>query len=120
MKKHADQDQFFSGSNEFVLCYPDQSIVKFILGTSIEFTGERYKEEIRIPYLKIDLYLCNVDGDVNLKVIDDNKVTIHDNLDQTISNQLIHEQNTNSNPTQGQQEVRLNPSNDEDGFVSLN
>ena len=107
MKKHADQDQFFSGSNEFVLCYPDQSIVKFILGTSIEFTGERYKEEIRIPYLKIDLYLCNVDGDVNLKVIDDNKVTIHDNLDQTISNQLIHEQNTNSNPTQGQQEVRL-------------
>ena len=31
-----------------------------------------------------------MDSDVNLKVIDDNKVTIHGNSNQTISNQLTH------------------------------
>ena len=72
-----------------------------------------------------------MDSDVNLKVIDDNKVTIHGNSNQTISNQLTHEQNTNTNPTlntnirsilisKGQQEVRQKPSNDEDdGFKNL-
>ena len=55
VKKHADHDQFFCGSDEYVLCYPDQSIVQFILGTNIEFTVERYKEEIGKPYSKIDL-----------------------------------------------------------------
>ena len=86
-----------------MLCYPDQSIVQFIPGTSVELTVERYKEEIGKPYSKIDLYLCNVSGadsDVNLKVIDDNKVTIHGNSNQTISNQLTHQQHTNTNPTQ--------------------
>ena len=72
-----------------------------------------------------------MDRDVNLKV---NKVTIHGNSNQTISNQLKHQQSTNTSPTenkkipsflvsQGQQEVRQNPSNGEDGFesfVSLN
>ena len=68
VKKHADHDQFFCGSDEYVLCYPDQSILQFIPGTNIEFTVERYKKEIGKPYSKIDLYLCNVsnvDNDVN-------------------------------------------------------
>ena len=46
------------------------------------FTEERYKEEIGKSYSEIDLYLCDVskaDSDVNLKVIDDNKDTIHGN-----------------------------------------
>ena len=71
-----------------------------------------------------------MDSDVNLKVIDDNNVTIHGNSNQTISDQLTHEQSTNTNPTQntnipslliseGQQEVRQNPSNDENGFENL-
>ena len=61
--------------------------MQFILGKNVEFTAERYKEEIGKAYLKIDLYLCNVSNvgsDVNLKVIDDNKVTIHGNRNQTI------------------------------------
>ena len=80
----------------------------------------------------MDSYLCNVsnvDSDVNSKFIDD-KVTIHDNSNQTIFNQLTHEQNTDTNPTQktnipsiliseGQQEVRENPSNYENGFENL-
>ena len=81
-KQHADLGQFFCGFDEYVLCYPDQSIVQSIPGTNVEFTVERYKEEIGKPCTKIDLYLCNannVDSDVNLKVIDDNKVTIHGN-----------------------------------------
>ena len=133
MKKYADHSQFFCGSDEYVLCYPDQNIVEFIPGTNIEFTVERYKEEIGKPYSKIDLYLCNVsnvDSDGNLKVIDDNKVTIHGNSNQTISNQLTHEQNTNTNPTQNtniplllisksQQKVRQNPCNDKNGSENL-
>ena len=125
-KKHADQDQFFCGSNQYVLCYSDQSIVKFIPGTSIEFTVERDKKEIGKSFSKIYLYLCNVgnaDSDVNFKMIDENEVTIHSNWNQTISNQLTHQQNTDTNPTQntnrpsfllfeGQKQVRQNPSNE--------
>ena len=106
--------------------------MQFILGTNIEFTVERYKEEIGKPYSKIDLYLCNVstvDSDINLKVTDENKVAIHGNSNQTISNQLTHEQNTNTNLTQntnipsllitkGQQGVRQSP-DDENGFENL-
>ena len=87
VKNHADHSQFFCGSDEYVLCYPDQTIVHFIPGRNIEFTVDKYKEEIGKPYWKIDLYLCNVsnvDSDVNLKVIDDNKVTIHSNRNQTV------------------------------------
>ena len=132
-KKHADQDQFFCGSNQYVLCYSDQSIVKFIPGTSIEFTVERDKKEIGKSFSKIYLYLCNVgnaESDVNFKMIDDNEVTIHSNWNQTISNQLTHQQSTDTNSTQntnrpsyllfeGQQQVRQNPSNDEDGYENL-
>ena len=50
VKKHVEHDQIFCGSDEYVLCYPDQSTVQFIPGTSIEFTAERYKEEIGKPY----------------------------------------------------------------------
>ena len=67
-KKHADHDQFFYGSDEYVLCYPDQSIVQFIPGTNIEFTVERYKEEIGKPYSKIDLYLRNVNNVVAMLI----------------------------------------------------
>ena len=91
VKKHADLDQFFCGSDEYVLRYPDESIVQFIPGTTIEFTVERHKDEIGKPYSKINLYLRNVSNvvsNVNLKAIDDNKVTIHGNSNQTISNQL--------------------------------
>ena len=67
MKKHADQDQFFCGSDEYVWCYQDQSIVQFIPETNIEFTVERYIEEIGKSYPTIYLHLCNVsnvDSDV--------------------------------------------------------
>ena len=57
VKKHAALDQFFCGSDEYVLCYPDQGIVQFIPGINIEFTVERYKEEIGKTYSKTDLYL---------------------------------------------------------------
>ena len=32
VKKHADHYQFFCGSNEYILCYPDQHIVQYIPG----------------------------------------------------------------------------------------
>ena len=41
VKKHADHVRFLCDSDEFVSCYPDQSIVQFIAGKNIEFTVER-------------------------------------------------------------------------------
>ena len=41
-----------------------------------------------------------MESDVNLKDIDDNKVTIHGNSNQIISYKLWHEQNTKTNSTQ--------------------
>ena len=78
-RKHADHDQFFCGSDDYVLCYPDQKIVQFIPGSNKEFTVELYKEEIGKPYSKIDLFLCNVsnvDDAVDRKIIEDKKVSI--------------------------------------------
>ena len=46
MKKHADHDQFFCDSDEYVSCYPDQSIVQFIPRKNIEFPVERYKSSV--------------------------------------------------------------------------
>ena len=79
VRKHADYDQFFCGSDDYVLCYPDQKIVQFIPGSNKEFTVELYKEEIGKPYSKIDLFLCNVstvDNAVDRKVVEDKKISM--------------------------------------------
>ena len=49
VRKHADYDQFFCGSDDYLLCYPDQKIVQFIPGSNKEFTGELYRDEIGKP-----------------------------------------------------------------------
>ena len=71
VRKHADHDQFFCGSDDHVLFYPEQKTVQFILVSNNEFTVKLYKEEIGKPYSKIDLFLCdgsNVDDAVDRKV----------------------------------------------------
>ena len=78
LRKHADHNQFFCGSDDYVLCYPDQKIIQFMPGSNEEFTLELYKE-LGKPYLKTDLFLCNVrnvDDAVDRKVINDKKVSI--------------------------------------------
>ena len=79
VRKHADDDHFFCGSDDYVFCYPDQKIVQFIPGSNKEFTVELYKEEIGKPYSKIDLFLCNVstvDNAVDRKVVEDKKISM--------------------------------------------
>ena len=44
VRKHADHDRFFCGSDDYVFCYPDQKIIQFIPGSNKEFTVELYKE----------------------------------------------------------------------------
>ena len=45
--------------DDYVLCYPDQKIVEFILG--IVFTVEKYNEEfLSKPYSQMDYFLCNI------------------------------------------------------------
>ena len=78
VRKHADHDQFFCGSDDYVLWYSDKKIVQFIPGSNKEFTVELYKEEIGKPYSKIDLFLCNVsnvDDAVDRKLVEDKKVS---------------------------------------------
>ena len=79
VRKHADHDQFFCGSDDYVLCYPDQKIVQFIPASNKEFTVELYKEKTGKPYSKIDLFLCNVsnvDDAFDRKVVEDKKVSM--------------------------------------------
>ena len=54
MNKHADHDQFFLWFWWVCVVLSKTSISQFIHGTNIEFTVERYKEEIGKPYSKID------------------------------------------------------------------
>ena len=57
LKKHADNNQFFWFLDDYILCYPDQKVVEFILGTTESFTVEKYKEEfLSKPYSKMDLF----------------------------------------------------------------
>ena len=114
VRKHADHDQFFCGSDDYVLCYPDQKIVQFIPGSNKEFTVELYKEEIGKPYSKIDLFLCNVsnvDDAVDRKVVEDKKVSMERSCIGTSpifkpSNIVADHQNQNAN-------------NDEDEFANI-
>ena len=57
LKKHADNNQFFWFLDDYILCYPDQKVVEFILGTTESFTVNKYKEEfLSKPYSKMDLF----------------------------------------------------------------
>ena len=105
VRKHADHDHYFCGSDDYVLCYPDQKIVQFIPGSNKEFTVELYKEEIGKPYSKIDLFLCNVsnvDDAVDRKVVKDKKVSMEKSCIVTSptfkpSNIVADHQNQNAN-----------------------
>ena len=47
---------------EYVLLYPDGTMVKEIPGTETPFTIERYKEAIGKAYQRITLFVCNIDS----------------------------------------------------------
>ena len=57
LKKHAVRNQFFYGSDDYVLCYSNQSFVQFIPGTNVELPVEKYKEEIGKP-CSTQIYIC--------------------------------------------------------------
>ena len=114
VRKNADHDQFFCGSDDYVLYYPDQRIVQFIPGSNKEFTVKLYKEEICKPYSKIDLFLCtisNVDDLVDRKVVEDKNVSMERSCIGTSpifkpSNIVADHQKQNAN-------------NDEDEFINI-
>ena len=53
LKNHSDNDQFFSGLENYVLLYLDTKPVYHISGTDEPFTAAKYKEELSKPYIKI-------------------------------------------------------------------
>ena len=79
LRKHAYHDQFFCGLDDHVLCHPNQKILQFIPGSNEKFTVELYKKELGKPYLKIDLFFCNVtnvDDAVDRKAVEEKNVGI--------------------------------------------
>ena len=53
IKKHSEIDQYFCHLDEYILCFPDQKVVEYILGTSEVFTVEKYKKFLSKPYSKV-------------------------------------------------------------------
>ena len=114
VRKHADLDQFFCGSGDYVLYYPDQKTLQFIPSSNKELTVELYQEEKGKPYSKIHLFLCNVsnvDDAVERKVVEDKKVSMERSFIGTSpifksSNIVADHQKENSN-------------NDEDEFANI-
>ena len=58
LKNHSDNDQFFSGLENYVLLYLDTKPVYHISGTDEPLTAAKYKEELSKLYIKIFFYLC--------------------------------------------------------------
>jgi len=58
LKKHAEQDQYFCASEDYVLIYPDKKKVETIPGTKTIFSLDAYKKNLGKPYSKLDLFLC--------------------------------------------------------------
>lgn len=56
--KHAKHFRAFDGKLEYVLLYPDNTVVNFLPGSSDVFSLKKYKEDLGKPYSKIYLYLC--------------------------------------------------------------
>ena len=54
IKKHSEIDQYFCHLDEYILCFPDQKVVEYILGTSEVFTVAKYKKFLSKPYSKVD------------------------------------------------------------------
>ena len=107
-------ERIFCGSDDYVLCYPDQKIVQFIPGTNKEFTVKLYEEEIGKSYLKTDFFLCNVsnvDDAADRKAVEDKNVSMERSCIGTSptlkpSNIVTDHQNQNAN-------------NDEDEFANI-
>ena len=77
IKKHSEIDQYFCNLGKYLLCFPDQKVLEYILGTSGVFTVEKYKEFLSKPYSKVGLYLCNISNiAVDNSRINENNVAV--------------------------------------------
>jgi len=56
-RKHMLIDQSFPDIN-YTLLYPDGSKVNTIPDSNMAFTPQRYKEFLKIQFLRLKLYLC--------------------------------------------------------------
>ena len=55
LKKIAENDQYFSPLDSYLLLYPDFRVVEFIPGSQTDFTIGKYKRYLGKPFSKIDL-----------------------------------------------------------------
>ena len=77
LNKQGGNDQFFGSLDDYVLCYPDQKIIEFILGTTESFTVEEYREEfLSNPDSKVDLFLFNCSVYGNCSIMKNSKIML--------------------------------------------
>ena len=62
LAKHSKHFRSFSeNTNEYVLLYPDNTVVNLLPGSSQFFSLKDYKEDLRKPYSKMSLHLCKLE-----------------------------------------------------------
>ena len=62
LTKHSKHFRSFNGNiNEYVLLYPDNTVVNLLPGSSQFFSLEDYKEDLGKPYSKMSLHLCKLE-----------------------------------------------------------
>ena len=59
VEKHARHFKQFNKFTDYVLLYSDMSEVRFLPGTSMPFTLEKYKADLLKPYCKLYFWLCS-------------------------------------------------------------
>ena len=76
LTKHSKHFRSFNGNtNEYVLLYPDNTVVNLLPGSSQFFSLKDYKEDLGKPYSKMSLHLCKLEclrkSEAELKSDDD-------------------------------------------------
>ena len=79
LAKHSKHVRTFNGEiNEYVLLYPDNTVVNLLPGSSQFFSLKDYKEDLGKPYSKSSLHLCKLEClqkfEAELKLSDDDSL----------------------------------------------
>ncbi len=62
LSKHSKHFRSFNGNiNEYVLLYPDNTVVNLLPGSPEFFSLKEYKEDLGKPYSKMSLHLCKLE-----------------------------------------------------------
>ena len=76
VNKHTKHFRSFDNRIEYVLLYPDNTVVQNLPGSNTSFSLSTYKEDLGKPYSKMHLFLCSVESLQRLENEEENGVGI--------------------------------------------